>query len=463
MKKIAVFVAAVMAVLSMTACNTNKTETNSAENVDGKTVITVADWPGEEKPEDLERMNALKESFETENPDIIIEPSTYVYDVDTFLPKAMTGQLPTLFKTVYTEVEKIVDAGYAADLTEGMTKKNMVAALNDTITDVVSEDGKYYAIPQQLYVQGLMCNMELFKQADLLDENGIPKFPQTYEELAETAKIIKDKTGKSGFALPTTANCGGWHFMNIAWSYGVEFMEEQDGKWKAAFDTQECYDALQYVKDLKWKYDVLPSNTFAAMGDIETLWSTDQLAMYFRPADSARGMIDTYGVSKDNFSYGRVPEGPVGRVAQMGGTVYMMSNTATAEQIDAAIKWIEFQGYSPEVNDKVKQNKRDSASSTMSKGYVAGITSIPIWTNPEYIEFEAEIASEYSNVNTDLFAEYIENKDVTIRPEEPEKCQELYGILDSCIQAVLTDENADVQQLIHQAAEDFQTNYLDKM
>ncbi len=461
-KKISLILAAALSVSALGGCSQSGGE-KKTEGADGKTTIVVADWPTEEKQEELKQMNDLKASFEEKYPDITIEPSTYVYNVDTFLPKAMSGQLPDLYKTYYTEIDKITDGGYAADLTGYMTENDMVSSLNSVIKDVISKDGKYYAIPTQLYVQGLLCNVDIFKEAGLTDENGIPKFPKTYEELAQTAKTIKDKTGKSGFALPTTANCGGWHFMNIAWSYGVKFMEEKDGKWTAAFDTQECYDALQYVKDLKWKYDVLPTNTFTAMSDLETLWSTDQLAMYFRPADGASSMINTYGVSKDNFSYGRIPEGPKGRIAQMGGTVYMISNTATEDKIDAAMKWIEYQGFTPTPDDTIKTNKMNAAELSYNNGYVSGITGIPIWTSDEAKALDAEIAKEYANVNLDLFKDYQSSEGVEIRPEEAQKCQELYGILDSCIQAVITDENADVKQLIHQAAADFQANYLDKL
>ena len=37
----------------------------------------------------------------------------------------------------------------------------------------------------------------------------------------------------------------------------------------------------------------------------------------------------------------------------------------------------------------------------------------------------------------------------------------MYKILDSCVQAVLTDENADPQALLDKAVEDFQRDYLD--
>ena len=39
--------------------------------------------------------------------------------------------------------------------------------------------------------------------------------------------------------------------------------------------------------------------------------------------------------------------------------------------------------------------------------------------------------------------------------------QELYGILDNCIQQVLQDQNADIPSILEKAANDYQINYLD--
>ena len=459
-KRIAVILAAAMT-LGMAAGCGGKNGTQTAS--EGKTVITIANWPAEEDTEKYKTMEEQKTEFEAANPDIKIETSTYKYATDTFLPKAMTGQLPTLYQTVYTEVDKIIDAGYASDITDMMKELDMADALYPNVKEIVEKDGKLYGIPIQLYVQGLVCNVELFKQAGLVDADGVPKFPATYDELIETAQTIKEKTGKAAFALPTTSNCGGWHFMNIAWSNGVEFMANENGKWTAKFDTQACYDTLQYIKDLKWKYDVLPTNTFISMTDLETQLATDQLAMYFGPADAASPLIDTYGMSKDNLAECRVPEGTAGRVAQMGGTVYMISNTATEEQKIACGKWLDFIGTSPRVTEGAKEKMEKNMKLSREKGYVIGIKSMPIWSTPEREALIERMNTEYCNVNRKLFEDYEKYDTITIKPEEPVKCQELYSLLDSCIQAVLTDESADPAQLIHQAAQDFQTNYLDKI
>ncbi|MBQ7573620.1 MAG: ABC transporter substrate-binding protein [Clostridia bacterium] len=459
MKKILSFALAAAVIMTAAGCGGTKT---AVQTDPSKTVITIADWPSEEN-KNYETMQQYKADFEAENPDISIETSPYVYATDTFLPKAMSGQLPTLYKTYYTEVEKIINSGYAADITDMMKEMGMADALYDNIRDVVEKDGRIYGIPQQLYVQGLMCNIALFKEAGLENADGTIQFPTTYEELANTAKIIKDKTGKAGFAIPTTTNQGGWHFMNIAWSFGVEFMKQEEGKWKATFDTEECINALQYVKDLKWKYDVLPSNAFLAMGDLETQFSTDQLAMYFRPADSTSTLISTYGISKDNIAYARVPEGSAGRFAQMGGTVYMISNSATPEQISACGKWLDFIGQTATVDADKEERMESDCKKNSDNGYMVGIKSMPIWSTPERNATIERLSEKYCNIDRRFVEDYEKYETITITPEEPVKCQELYSILDSCIQSVLTNKDADVAQLVHQAASDFQTNYLDKI
>ncbi len=457
-KRLSLILAASMMLAAVAGCGQEKQTAT-----EGQTVINVANWPGKENKDSYELMEKWKSEFEEANPDIKIETSTYAYATDTFLPKAMAGQLPTLYQTYYTEIEKIIDAGYAADISGMMDKFGMSETLSDTVRDVVEKDGKYYAVPTQLYLQGIICNVELFKKAGLVDGEGTPIFPSNYDELITTAKTIKEKTGAAGFALPTTSNQGGWHFMNIAWSNGVEFMAKENGKWVAKFDTQACYDTLQYIKDLKWEYDVLPTNAFMNMSDLETQLATDQLAMYFRPADNSAPLITSYGMSRDNIAQARVPEGKAGRVAQMGGTVYMIANNATEAQIEACGKWLEFIGVSPKLAENAEEQARDHAQIQLDAGYVVGIKDLQIWNTPERNAMIEKINAEFCNINRKFFEDYEKYDTVTIHPEEPEKCQELYSIIDSCIQAVITNKDADVEQLIHQAAQDFQVNYLDKI
>ena len=248
-----------------------------------------------------------------ENQGINVKGDTYAYDTKTFSMKASAGQLPTVYNTFLTEMKMIIDQGYGADITEAAQKFGYLDALNpDLLAMVKDENGKVYGLPNKAYAMGLYINKKLFQEAGLMEADGVtPKVPQTYQELAETAKVIKDKTGMAGLAFPTTNNCGGWHFMNIAWSFGVEFVKYQDGKWVSSFDTQEAREALSYVKDLKWKYGILLDDSVVTNEDLNKWFGTYQAAMMIS-SPPATLLSSQYGMDIDDIYAARLPAGPKG-------------------------------------------------------------------------------------------------------------------------------------------------------
>lgn len=62
-----------------------------------------------------------------------------------------------------------------------------------------------------------------------------------------------------------------------------------------------------------------------------------------------------------------------------------------------------------------------------------------------------------------LYNESLTNGEVEFQPEEPVCAQDLYSLLDNCIQQVLNDENADCKEIVKKANEDFQINYLNNL
>ena len=388
---------------------------------------------------------------------IEVVPDDYQYAVSSFLPKAAAGTLPILYNSWFTETQKIAENGYAADITSAMKKAGWDKALNPQVLPLISSKGKIYAIPNYGYVQGLECNVQLFKAAGLVDANGVPKAPKTYEELAQTAKIIKDKTGAAGFVLDTNNNTGGWHFMNIAWSFGTVFEKQVAGKWTATFNSPEGVAALSYVKDLKWKYKVLPDTTLLDWASGQQVLATNQGAMLFFAGNDHDGFnfqIDNYKINKDNIAIFSLPAGPKGRFSLIGGDTWMFAPNATKDQIDAGLKWCELLGSAPTFTDEIKENEITRYKTDVAGGHVVGSNSLQIWTSPARIKALNKIRSQYVNVNPAFFKDYNESKN-TFRAEEPVACQELYKALDKVIQAVLTDANADPKALMDKAVANF--------
>ncbi len=436
------------------------------KNENGQTVISVGNWPSKEGKE-LTNMEARKAWFEEENPDVVIEPDLFKFDRRSFYAKAAGGQLPTVYLAGFTEMPEIIATDLSADLSKALKKRGYDGMLNESILDIVAKDGEIRALPKNAYILGLAFNTELFAQAGLLDADGIPKQPSDWNELVEMAVQIKEKTGKAGLVLPTAGNNGGWIFTSIAWSFGVDFMEKDEaGKWHATFNTPEAAEALQWFKDLKWKYDVLPSNTIVDGGDWDKTMGVGNAAMTIAAgADYSRRVVK-YGMTPDKVGMMVIPKGPKRHVTMLGGEVQAVKPEATADQIDAAIRWMETEN-SFALTDGYKTNMEQTIGTQLASNQHVGIKGISIWSNDApSLQWYNQYLDENINGNPNhvkLYNDFVADCNIEIQPEEPVSCQELYKILDSCLQEVLTNENADVQVLLEKANSDFQSNYLDNM
>ena len=79
-----------------------------------------------------------------------------------------------------------------------------------------------------------------------------------------------------------------------------------DGKWKATFNSPECAEALQYIKDLKWKYDVLPSNALIDGSEYSKIFATGGAAMQITAGDIPRKVV-SYGMTPDQLGIAIIP------------------------------------------------------------------------------------------------------------------------------------------------------------
>ena len=457
---ISLVLALVLCVMSLSACG-GKTD----KDEQGRTIISVGGWPTKEGKE-LDNAVARKEAFEKENTDVVIKTDPWKFDLKTFYAKAAGNQLPNYFSIHATEVSQIMESGYSADITNALKKYGYLENMNPTLLDLVSKDGKVYAIPTYAYILGIAFNTEMLEAAGLMEADGTPKQPKDWYELAEFAVKIKKATGKPGVVFPTASNNGGWIFSPVAWSFGVDFMEQdKDGKWKATFNTPEAVEALQYIKDLKWKYDVLPANTLIDGTEYNKTFATGNAGMMITAGDLP-WKITQYGMTHDQLGMMAMPAGPKRHVTLLGGTMYAVSADATKDQIDAAIRY-HATAFHYALSDAVKDTTDRDIAKKLDLGQLVGIKSMSVWSaNAESLKYEHKLIDENANSNPNhvrLYNEFVANCPAEIQPEEPICAQELYGILDGCIQEVLTNKDADCAALIANAAADFQTNYLDNL
>ena len=423
-----------------------------------KVTVKLGIWPEDSLPDDIKMHEGFVKTFSQTHPNVTIEPDYYKYATDTFVSLAESGKLPTVFESWYTEPKKLIAGDFVADITDELKDRGWpLDTINPMVKDLLTKDGRVYGVPRDGYALGLMLNMDLFKQAGLVNADGTPQYPKTWDELAKTAQTIKQKTGQAGFCLLGKDNSAGWHFTNIAWGFGATFVTEDSGKFTAHVNTPEAVAAMNYVKDLKWKYDCLtadPTKEDWASGFVNIGAGT--AAMYIAANDAVMQPTQANGLPVEDLALEPVPAGPKGQYSLAGGTPYMFAKNATKEEIEAALDYIEVMGKAPKATDATINGIIADCQNRQKSG-VPVIPRFPAWTDPKLIDAENKIINQYSNVDMKLYNDYFAaiNKQGNLRLEEPGDSQSLYAELTKVIQAVVTDKNADVQKLMDTA----QTNF----
>ncbi len=443
--------------------NAVKSETTTSEATEPEeeaVVIKLGIWPEPTLTDDI----AVHEGYVTTmgelHPNVTVEPAYYKYATDTFISMAESGNLPTIFESWYTEPQKLIKGDFVADITDELEARGWLDSINPSIKELLSKDGRIYGIPRDGYALGLMINVELFEEAGLVDGDGYPLYPKTWTELAETAKKIKDATGQAGLCLLAKDNAGGWHFSNIAWAFGAAFTTDNgDGTFTANVDSPEAIAAMDYVKSLKWEYDVLTADPINEdWGTGFTQLGIGSAAMYIAANDAVNQPTQVNGLPVDKLSITAFPAGPGGQFSLSGGTPYMFSKDATVDEINAALDYLEIMGKAPVATDASKAGMRADAENKVANG-VPVIPRFPCWIKQDVLDAEAEIIKEFGNVDMKLFQSYFDatTSEGNLRLEEVGSAQDLYAELTKVLQAVITDEKADVTKLMQTADKNYQT------
>ena len=461
--KFAGLLAGIMVISALAGCSNGNENTGLTE--DGKLLLELVTT---QKDVDEKAYNNFMDKyarFETyysethpESNGLEIEPSYYTYSPQDYAAVALGGQLPTYYTVHLTESQGIMNAGYAKDITKWMEKHNYLSGLDEKIRSNIESDGKIYLLPKELYSVGIAVNLEILEKAGYVAEDGTPHQPATFEELAQMAKDIKEKTGTTGFMMPTMSNQGGWRFTPIAWAYGVKFMEQdKDGKWNATFNSPECIEALQFVKDLKWKYNVFSESMLIDESKVRNAFGAGETAMVFAEGAQADRFISA-GLSKDSIGFIQLPAGPKRHVTLVGGSYIVFNDKATDAQIDAAFEYLDWNGDGRLFNDEVKEEIKSSVQTKVDNNKFVGVlTASPYTDSDPKRAYEIQLNTvDMTNININHVKLYNDQSNIEWQHEEPVEAQALYAVLDNAIQAVLTDENADCAALIKEACENFQ-------
>jgi multiple sugar transport system substrate-binding protein len=179
------------------------------------------------------------------------------------------------------------------------------------------------------------------------------------------------------------------------------------------------------------------------------LFAAGKVGMFMGGADVYQTLKVTNQINPADYGLAALPLATSPNAGVLvGGTLAAVSPKTTDAERDAAVKWIDFYYMS-------KLISKDAAildAKTLSEAkQPVGVPALPIFDKATYDESQTWI-KDYINVPTDQMSSFING--VFAQPlvaEFSSHTQEIYAILDGVVQAVLTDQNADIDALLAKA------------
>lgn len=438
--RVIVSIVAGATLLSLSACSAG-----SPDSSDGKVTISVSNLPGSDAPEARKIFLDRVSAFEAENPNIDVEPSETIWAADTFQAMLAGGTMPTVMGVPFTEMSGLIERGQVADITDDIDQDSVLGDLNENVKAVAQNaDGDVFGVPVAAYSMSLIYNRDLFTAAGL--DPDAP--PTDWDGVRAAAKAIDDKTDAQGFQTMTKDSTGGWILAAQSYSRGSE-LETLDGDTvKATVDNDATKDALEFYRSLRWDDNTMGSNFLLNWGDVNNSFAAGGVGMYVQGADVWDELVTNLGMSADAVGIAPLPQSDEGIGTLGGGNVRVISPKATPEEIKAGLEWVQFLDFSRYTDESVAV---EEAKATIADGGSVGMPVVPVVDQSVYDQYLTWVDAEI-NVPRDHFTDYLEStSSLPIVPEPSYKAQELYAILDSVVQAVLTQEDASIDDLITKA------------
>ncbi|MCU1616225.1 MAG: sugar transporter substrate-binding protein [Frankiales bacterium] len=435
----AMALASVVALASLTACSSSPASGHS-----GKLTLSVVSLlPGSEKAA-FDTFNARVAAFEKANPTIDVQPHEYKWEATTFASQLAGGTLPDVFEIPLTDAGTLIANGQLADLNDQFQKLPYAGQFNQNLLDKgKGQNGHVYAIPaKSIYGVALHYNRALFQQAGLDPD----KPPTTWDEVRADAKAIKDKTGVAGYAMMASGATGGWQLTAAMYSRGGQVQQVQkDGSYKSTLDNDAARKQLEWLKAMRWQDNSVLADTTLAWDTINQAFAAGQVGMYTSGSDVYSSLVETLGVTGKDYGLTALPlEGP-GAGVLVGGTLAAVGAKADKATKDAAMKWIDFYY----LQNLVDENQAvENAKVRAENKQAVGTPVLPIFSREQYQQSLKWIQS-YINVPLDHMKGYTDVMfDQPIVGEPTRATQEIYTLLSTPVQAVLSDRNADVGKLL---------------
>ena len=409
--------------------------------------ISVASLIPGSTPEAKTQFNNQVAAFQKANPSIKIKPVEYQWTGPTFAAKLAARTLPTVFEVPFTDARTLGDNGQLADLTAEVKKLPYFSKYNPAVlAEGTTSKGKIVALPKGAYAQALHYNRALFRQAGL-DPN---KPPTTWAQVRAYAKQIAQRTGKTGYAqMAKDDNTGGWILTTLVYSLGGRMETGRGTSAKATLNNPKTVTALNMLKAMRWTDNSMGSTFDYGWSEINQAFAAGNVGMYVSGSDVYTNLVSASNINPSIYGLTTIPLAKNKTAGVLGGgTLVAVRPDANAAARAAAVKWIDFFYERPLIS---KAQAIRNAKTLVASKQPVGVPALPIFNKAQY-DLANTWIKPYINVpqgqmkpfTTRIFGQ-------TLVPEPPVATQAVYHALDPVVQAVLTDRNANISQLLQEA------------
>jgi multiple sugar transport system substrate-binding protein len=437
-------IAAMVAVVSLLAvCASAISSAASTKTV----TISVASLIPGSTPAAVQQFNNQVKEFQAANPSIKIKSVEYQWTGPTFAAKLAAGTLPTVFEVPFTDARTLGDNGQLADITAEAKALPYFSKYNPAvITEGTTSKGKIVALPKGAYAQALHYNRKLFAQAGL-DPN---KPPTTWVQLQAYAKQIAQKTGKAGYVeMGKDDNTAGWILTTLVYSLGGRMESGHGTSATATLDNKQAVTALNMLKKMRWTDNSMGSNFDYGWSDINQAFAAGNVGMYINGSDVYTNLVSASNIDPSIYGLATIPLAKNAKAGVLGGgTLVGVRPDANAASRAAAVKWIDFFYERPLVQ---KAQAIRNAKTLVASKQPVGVPALPIFNKAQY-DLANSWIKPYINVPQKQMKPFLTSIfSQKLIPEPAASTQSVYHSLDAAVEAVLTDKNANVLQLLQQA------------
>jgi multiple sugar transport system substrate-binding protein len=193
-------------------------------------------------------MNELVRQFAEENPDIAVESLQGLTD---FIPKlqaaAISDTAPDVALIRQTYIAPFAARNVLSPLESAELEQSGIKAedYDPTVWEFTKFRDQQYTIPIDIHCFALLHNLKLLEGVGL----GVPTTLDEWQAV-NTVATKDDQFGYTTWLLGGGApDIFSWYWFNFHRQFGGQFLNEDNTK--AAFNTQEGYDALNWIKSMQ--------------------------------------------------------------------------------------------------------------------------------------------------------------------------------------------------------------------